>query len=142
MSASTSGAIKAYIESLHLNVAVHQAGAQPANLGLPYVLIGEAFNITPERAFNQLDDPEGHVAELVQLDLWERWRDKPGGAREESYTLKDALLLGLKGAHLTGAPNHVSGIVIQGAHRLPPDQKTNLVHTVITLEVRRVLARA
>lgn len=142
MSATLAGSIKAYIETLGLNVAVFNRRPKPGTR-MPYVLVSDGVSVNPEPAFPQHDDPEGHVFELVSVDLWEPW--DPENDVKESYTLPDALTLGLRGAHLpsTGAnkpPFPVSGKlrVFSGPTRLP-DQAGKTMHTNITLRVDRQL---
>lgn len=141
MAASLGGAIKALLESQGLGVPVFRDRA-PANQSLPYVVVYEGIAVVPEVAFNAYDDPEGHVSELVQVSLYQQWRDSLTGGLVESYTLADAMTLALHRNHLTTAPFHVAGMrVTEGPVRVL-DVDDNSVNHAVTVEVRRVLQRS
>jgi hypothetical protein len=138
MAATIAGALKQLIEAAGLGVAAYR-GKAPTDAALPYVVIRERLDISPEESFNAYDDPEGHVREDVQLDLWQAYRAQ-NGAIAESPTLPDALARALHGKRLASAPVHVSGMrVLSGPVRLPIEEDANRVHDVITLEIARVL---
>lgn len=139
MSASSSGALKAWLESQGLGISFYRDRA-PDNQALPYGTISEGISITSEPAFNAHDDPEGHVREVVQVDLWEQWRNPTTGAVTESYTLADATVLALDGKRATTAPTWVGGMTVVGSVRLV-EVEVNTIHTAITVEIRRTLAR-
>lgn len=140
MSASTSGAIKARLEGAGLGVSVYRDRA-PEGATLPYLTVSEALFVTPERAFNQWDDPEGHVSERVQVDVWQQAREHDSRAVTENYELPDAVMRALRAAGLPSAPTHVSGVRVASRARLY-EAKANLVHDALTVEVRRVLQRS
>lgn len=136
MSATSAGAIKAYIETLGLGLPVFRDRA-PDNQALPYITITEAISIVPEPAFNSYDDPDGHVRELAQVDLWQQWRHEGGGVAE-NYSLPDALTKALDGRRTTTAPTWVGGMTVTGVVRLL-ELDINTVHVAITVEIRRTL---
>lgn len=141
MAASLGGAIKALLESQGLGVPVFRDRA-PSDQPLPYVVVFEGIAVVPEVAFNAFDDPEGHVLELVQVSLYQQWRDPVTQTLTESYTLADAMALALHRNHLTTAPFHVAGMrVTEGPVRVL-DVDDNSVNHAVTVEVRRVLQRS
>lgn len=137
MSANTANAIKAYIETLGLGVSVYRDRA-PNNIAPPYITVIEGISITSDPAFNAFDDPEKHVVELAQVDVWQAWHDAAGTGVVESYTLADAVAKALDGGLPTSPPTRVMGMRLTGMVRLlDPDQ--NIVHHALTVEVRRTL---
>jgi hypothetical protein len=141
MAASTAGALKAYLEAQGLGVSVYRDTA-PETASLPYITVTESISVTPDAAFNAFDDPQGHVREVVQVDIWQQWRDPDTNALVESYSLPDAVTLALTGSRLSSAPTPTPGVTLQGVRRLlePPDEPS-VVHHAITVELRRQLSR-
>lgn len=139
MSASTAGALKAYIETLGLGVAAFRDVA-PDNQPLPYIVIQEGISVRSEPAFNSYDDPEVHVSEAAQVVVCQQWRDPLTGAVVESYTLADAVQRALDGKRTTTAPTWVGGMTASAGVRIP-DVEDNTVRTVIDVEIRRTLYR-
>lgn len=141
MAASTSGALKAHIESLGLGLAGYRDAA-PEDAALPYVRISEdiAQTIRQHGDFGAAGAAKA-CTEEVQLDLFQQRRDPDTGAITESYTIKDALVAGLHGAHLTAAPKHAYGLRVLSATRFPPapDDDTNVVRHLITVALDRAL---
>jgi hypothetical protein len=137
MSASSSGAVKALIEAAGLGVAVYR-DRQPENEQLPYIVVHEAISIIPEPAFNQGDDPERHISEQVQIDLWERWKNEDGSLAE-SYTLGEEIAHVLQGGIFADPPAQVTRVqLIQGPNRFL-EVEEGLVHKVYTVLLRRTL---
>lgn len=131
MSATTSGALKAHIEGLGLNMPAYR-DRPPAEAAYPHVTIHEAIVITRERSGDQ-GDPNAHraVTELAQVDLWQK-------VGAESYTLPEALIAGIDGAQLPTAPQRVYGCTVDSMTRLL-EIETQLVHHAITVRLRRDL---
>jgi len=149
MSANTGNAVKALLETLGLGVSVYRDAA-PLNTPLPVILVHEGISIVPEPSFSAFDDPEGHVRELVQVDVWQMWRDLRSGDVLESYTLPDAVVKGLRGASLATGPTRVSGVTVVDMVRTVGNPLPNAreavgrgeqdkVRHAITIEVRRTL---
>lgn len=128
MAATSSGAVKAFLEAQGLGVAVYRDVA-PASAVLPYVTVQEGISLVPEDHGDHGADAA--VTELVQVDLWQAQ-----GA--ETYTLPDAVVGALHGAVLTQHPKHVYGCVVRSAVRLI-EPKTNDVHLAITTALRRAI---
>lgn len=137
MAASTSGAVKALLEAQGLGVSVFRDQAV-TDATFPYITVSEDISTVPDGVWNAFDDPDGHVSELVQVDIWQRDRHPTTRALLESYTLSDAVMKALHGSRLAGAPKAVSGVVVVDRTRLR-EPENNIVHTAITLQVRRVL---
>ncbi len=137
MAASTAGAVKAHVEAQGLGLTGFRDTA-PQDQPLPYFIVIEGLSLTPEGVFPAHDDPEGHVNEVVQVDLWMQWRHPTTKALTESYTLPDALTKALHGVRLTAAPKAVSGLSVVSRARLL-DREANTVRFVWTLSCRRVL---
>lgn len=139
MSLTTANALKAWLESQGLGVAVYR-DRLTEDKALPYITVSESISITGEPAFNSFDDPEGHVREVAQVDLWQRWLDPMSNTLGESPTLADAVMLALDGKRATTAPTWVGGMTVDGAVRLL-NVEGNYVHTAITVSIRRTLHR-
>lgn len=137
MAASTAGAVKALLEAQGLGISVFRDQAV-ANATFPYVTVSEDISTVPDGLWNANDDPEGHVSELVQVDIWQQRRNVTTHALLESYTLPDAVMRALHGSKLSAAPKAVSGAQVVDRVRLI-EPENNIVHTAITLQVRRVL---
>lgn len=142
MAASLAGALKAKIEAAGLGLSAFRDEAPENTDGtaraLPYVTIMEGLSIVPDGHFNPLDDATGHVSELVQVDLWEEWRNQSTRALAESMTKAGQLIRALHGVRLPVAPKLVFQCDVDGSRRLL-DRKANRVHTAITVRLRRVM---
>lgn len=139
MSATSGGAIKALLEAAGLGIAVYRDQA-PEDVAFPYVTVFEAISVTPEPAFSAFDDSEGHVAEQVQVDVWQQRRNPTTNAVTESYTLPDAVSRALSGGRLTSLPTYGGHMRLIGRTRQLEDEGT-VIHDAITIEIRRTLAR-
>lgn len=140
MAATTSGALKAYLESLGMGLQWYRDGA-PKGTKMPYGVITEDIGST-EEAFGDFGDPNADVPvqELVQLDLYELARSGPsaGGATPvaESYTARDTISRRLRGVRLPAiAGRRVYGVKVQTRQRFPITD--NVVRTSWTLLVWR-----
>lgn len=132
MSATTAGALKAYIESLGFPGLSAYRDRVPEKAGWPRVVIYEGIAIVPEHLGDNGDSDA--VTETVQIDLFERW--KSNGQMVESYDLASDLEKALYQADLPDAPKRVHGL--SGVSRLRQlDHETNVVRNVITVEIRR-----
>lgn len=144
MSASTSGALKALIESLGLSLSAYRDRAPTTEVdgvtipaARPNVTISEALSITDDGHGRDADA----VTELVQVDLWQRLdgaENYSGRSTDpvESLTLADALRNGLHGAQLSTAPTRAYGVVVDQMVRLVEDD-TGIVHHALTVRIRR-----
>jgi hypothetical protein len=139
VSATTGAALKAMIEAGGLGVSVYRDEAPPGT-ALPYITVSEAITVNPELAFNPRDDAAGHVAEQVQIDVWQQRRNPTTNAITESYTLPDAVCALVSGGKLTTLPTYGGHIRMLGRSRLIEEEGT-VAHDAITAEVRRTLAR-
>lgn len=135
MAATTSGALKALIESLGLGLAAYRDDA-PEGQAKPYATIREQIAVLPDESGTPWDSPG--VRETAQVDLWQQWRDPATQAVTESYSLPRALMLGLHGATLNGHPQHTYGLIARSMLRLP-EEENNIVHHAITVELVRDL---
>lgn len=135
MAASTSGALKAFIEAQGLNISVYRDRA-PVNQALPYITVSEAVAIIPD----QLEDGAAStVREEATVDVWMAWKDKTAGTIAESYTLPGAVAKALQGQPLPAAPTRAYAVIV---HRVGPrlvDEEENVVHVPIQVEVWRAL---
>lgn len=135
MAASTSGALKALIESLGLNISVYRDRA-PEGRALPYVTVDEAIAIIPDK----LEDGQSTtVRETVSIDVWMQWKNRANGQLAESYTLPYDIARALQGSPLDTTPSRAYTVII---HRIGPrlvEEEENLVHMPIEAEVWRVL---
>lgn len=136
MAATTSGAFKALIEAAGLGLAVYRDQA-PTDAAYPHVTVSERIGLSTELDGDTGDNNASQgVNELVQVDVWQRWRNPDTNAIEESYTIPDALVDLLHGTRLPDAPTKVYGVTVDSSVRLfEPDDNT--VHHSITARVRR-----
>ena len=138
MAASSSGALKAKIEALGLSLSAYRDNP-PEGQALPYVTIHEWISVTTDESGDNGDGATGR--ELVQVDLWQQYRDPTTKALTESYTLAGDLAQGLHGAQLANVgDSRVYGCRVRDAVRLlEPDGENKVVHHAITVELSRVL---
>jgi hypothetical protein len=153
VSASTAGAIKAYIESLGLSLSAYRDGAPTDDAGritaaYPHVVIQEgiAYGDNPQGDgdFGDHTQPTTEV-ELVQVDLYQHARALtggiPGSQNVESYDLPGQLRAALRGAKLgLVGSQRVYGVTTRGGRRWPIAD--NVVRHTIDLEVNRTLDRS
>lgn len=134
MSATTAGAVKAWLEGQALGVAVYRDSA-PINTPLPYVTVTEAVALTPDRdgAFDR--DVTHTVVEVAQVDVWQRWRSDSGQPAEQ-YDLPHRVRRALDAAVLPSAPGRVYGCRSTGMVRLL-EVDENVVHHAVTINVYR-----
>ena len=140
MAASTAGAIKAHLEAQGLGISVFQDEKPKGQALDDYLTVSQDISTVPDGVWNANDDPDGHVSELVQVDIWEKWRtvSADSGPVRSSFTLPDAVTKALHGIRLTAAPKLVSGTQVVSRTRLL-ERENNTVHTALTVQVRRVL---
>lgn len=140
MAATSSGALKAFIEGLGLSLSAYRDKA-PEEATLPYIRIREAITVSPRSSGDFGDaNAKKHVSEEVQLDLFQDHRDLDQADRPiiEDYDLADTLVAKLHGAHLAVAPTHVFGVRVLNSSRFPePDE--NVVRHLITVALDRAL---
>lgn len=140
MSATSSGALKAIVEAAGLNVAAYRDRI-PKDAKIPVVTIDENVATSQER-HGDTGDTGGHhgESELVNVHLWELWRDAEGKPLER-YELIRGLKRALRTARPfaygpTDAPVRVYGLRIDGHARIVEDEE-NVVHHTITCTLRR-----
>lgn len=142
---STAGAIKQYIEGLHLGLAVDRDRPPPdpkvTAVKRPYVTVTEDIGMTHD------GDEDGgagqggtsYVVELAQVDLWMDWRSSAtNGGAKESRSLASTLHRAFAGAVLDLAPTRVYGVRVQNRLRLV-DEIANVVQVSFTLAIKRVI---
>lgn len=145
MAATTGGAIKAYLESLSLNVPVFRDGPRPGQ-AYPYVVVTEGVSVGVDgQANGDFGDPdrEMNVIEIATVDLIERARVKTGATttkNTERYGLGEALAHALHGCSLPAHPARVHGVIVQGVDRIP--LADNVVRHSIAVRLHRELLRA
>lgn len=134
MAASTAGALKAKIESLGLGISAYRDRA-PEGHALPYVQIIESVSTVP----GPIEDHAlGVGTELVQIDLFQTWRDAQH-APAESYTLPGALLAGLEGAQIVNiGSKRVYTVFVRNMRRML-EEDNNVVHYAIDVDLKREL---
>lgn len=140
MSATSSGALKAIIEAAGLTISAYRDD-MPQLAVMPCVTIDENVATSQER-HGDSGDPAGHhgESELVNVHLWELWRDGEGKAAER-YELVRGLKKALRTARPfiygpDAAPVRCYGIRVDGHARIVEDEN-NVVHHTITCTLRR-----
>lgn len=138
--ATSSGALKAIIEAAGLSVSAYRDRI-PKKASMPCVTIDENVATSQER-HGDSGDPDAHAgeSELVNVHLWELWRDD-NGKPAERYELVRGLKRALRTARpfLYGpddAPVHVYGLRIDGHARIVEDEE-NVVHHTVSVTLRR-----
>lgn len=134
LAASTSGALKQFIEAQGLGVSVYRDRA-PQGVLPPYVTVSEAVAITPDVLE---DGAASTVREEATVDVWMPWRTSTGSVAE-SYTLPGAVAKALQGQPLPAAPTHAYAVIVHRVGPRLPDEEENLVHVPIQVEVWRAL---
>lgn len=138
MAATTSGAIKAHLESLGLGVPVFRDGPRPGQR-LPYIVVTEAVSIAPSTtAAGDFADPDAGVvvSEQAQVDVVQEGRTATG-ANAERYDLPPRVWRALHGAQLVAAPTHVYGCRVLTMTRQPIAD--NVVRHILTVQLDRAL---
>ncbi|OKI04928.1 hypothetical protein A6A06_09540 [Streptomyces sp. CB02923] len=145
MAATTSGALKAYVESLGSGVPVFRDGPRPGQAE-PYIVVQEAVSVgLDSRANGDFGDPaaEINITEVATVDLIERARTKTGARtakNAERYGLAESLAHALHGCRLPAHPAPVHGVRVTGFDRFPISD--NRIRTSIPVEIRRGLLPA
>lgn len=132
--ASTSGAIKQFLEAQGLGISVYRDRA-PQGAAPPYVTVSEAVAITPDVLE---DGAASTVREEVTVDVWMPWRTSTGGIAE-SYTLPGAVAKALQGQALPAAPTRAYAVIVHRVGPRLPDEEENVVHVPIQADVWRAL---
>lgn len=144
MAASTSGAIKAYLEALAFGVPVFRDGPREGQTE-PYIVVQEglpaARNLTASGDFG---DPTADIpiTETVVVDLVQQARVKTGPKTTrvtERYGLAEAIGHALHGCTLPASPARVTSVRLTDIDRIPIED--NKVRHSITVQVERVLLR-
>jgi hypothetical protein len=137
--------LKAYLEGKALGISVYDtAPPKSGKATRPYVTVEEniALTMDPREDGGPGTGAEATGLELVQMDLWQTWRDD-NDKRVESATLPDAITRAIDGTQLgqTGTgipPKRVYGLLQQNRVRIL-DREARIVHHVYTLAVHRVV---
>ncbi|MFJ4918141.1 hypothetical protein [Streptomyces sp. NPDC088726] len=142
MAATTSGAIKARIESLGFNVPVFRDGPREGQ-ACPFVVVTEALSVGMDVGGNgDFGDPAAvlSIVEKVAVDLVQSARAKTGAATAasvERYGLAEAIAHQLHGRPLPAHPAKVTAVRVTDIDRFPISD--NRVRTSITVEIHRQL---
>ncbi|GCD46116.1 hypothetical protein [Streptomyces paromomycinus] len=145
MSATTGGAIKAYLESLGSGVPVFRDGPRDGQAE-PYIVVQEAVSVGLDgRANGDFGDPsaEINVTEVATVDLVQRARTKTGARtakNAERYGLAESLAHALHGCRLPAHPAPVHAVRVRDMDRFPISD--NRIRVSITVEIRRGLLSA
>jgi hypothetical protein len=138
MSLSTSGALKALIESAGLGLTADRDERSRSNTAANWVTISENISAVPA-SVNTPRDPLGPrvVSELAQVDLWQTWRDPSTRNVVESPALARSLHHAIDGARLPTSPTRTWSVLVRSSRRMPPEQEANLIHTAFTVQLIR-----
>lgn len=142
MAATTSGAIKAYVEGLGLNLPVFRDGPRPEQAP-PYAVVteGQSIGLAPN-GNGDYGDPDApiEIVEVVTVDVVQRARVKAGAAtaqNTERYGLVEAVAARLNGCTLPAHPARITAVRMQGIDRLPIAD--NIARSTIQLAITRTL---
>ncbi|MFF7879114.1 hypothetical protein ACFZDM_33375 [Streptomyces californicus] len=144
MAATTSGAVKARLESLAFGVPVFRDGPREGQ-ACPFVVVTEALSVGMDTGHGDFGDPgaELTIVEKVAVDLIETARTKAtaGTARAtERYGLAEAIAHALHGHPLPAHPAKVTAVRVTDLDRFPIAD--NRIRTSITVQIHRVLLRS
>ncbi|MEU0157935.1 hypothetical protein ABZ154_03580 [Streptomyces sp. NPDC006261] len=144
MAATTSGAIKARLESLAFGVPVFRDGPRDGQ-DPPFVVVTKALSVGMDTANGDFGDPDAEltIVEKVAVDLVETARTKAtaGTAKAvERYGLAESIAHALHGHPLPAHPAKVTAVRVTDIDRFPI--KDNRIRTSITVQIHRVLLRS
>lgn len=135
MAATSAGAVKAWVEGLGLGLSVFRDDA-PQPTALPYVTVMENLTTTYNADGDLGGSGQQTVRELLQVDLWQTWRDSTGKVAEQ-YGLANTLAAKLRGAQLVNVgTRRVYGVAGVSMQRLL-EEDANVVHHAITITIHR-----
>ncbi|WNI15574.1 hypothetical protein [Actinacidiphila sp. ITFR-21] len=142
MAATSSGAIKAYLESLAFGVPVFRDGPRPGQ-GIPYIVVTEGVSAGLDGSGNgDYGDPHAplNIIELVTVDLVQQARVKASGGGTKSaerYGLAEAIAHALNHATLPAHPAKVTAVRVQDIDRIPIADNTvrHAIHIAIHREL-------
>lgn len=142
MAATTSGAIKTYVEGLGLSLPVFRDGPRPEQAP-PFAVVTEGQSIGFAANGNgDYGDPTAvpQITEIATLDIVQRARVKSGEATArnvERYGLVEAVAWHLNACTLPAHPARVTAVRVQGIDRLPIAD--NIARSTIQLAITRSL---
>lgn len=141
MAATSSGAIKAYLEALGFGVPVFRDGPRPGQ-ELPYIVVTEGVSAGLDGSGNgDYGDASSplNIIELVTVDLVQQARIKTAGATRttERYGLAEAIAHALNHTRLPAHPAPVTAVRVQDIDRIPI--KDNQVRHAIHVAIHRQL---
>jgi hypothetical protein len=131
MPASTGAAIKAWLESGQLGIAVYRRRKPKDHQTWPYATVDDRVTVVPDAHGD--NGADASVREQVQVNVYQR-------VAEESPTLVDGVTQRLHGAAFAGR-THIYGVTVDVATTVP-DPDPSVLHDVITVSVRRALQEA
>lgn len=144
MSASSSGAVKAFLETQNLGISVYRDEA-PSNLDRSvtnaYLTVSEAVAIAPDKLE---DGAASTVKEHVTVDVWMQWKDPVSRKLTESYTLPGAVAKALHGSRLLQSGPNVPAtttyaVLVRNVGPRLVEVDENVVHVPIWVEIYRAL---
>lgn len=142
MAATTSGAIKARLESLAFGVPVFRDGPREGQ-DCPFVVVTEALSTGLDTGGNgDFGDPDASITivEKVAVDLVQNARAKTTAVtarNAERYGLAEAIAHALHGHALPAHPAKVTAVRVTDLDRFPISD--NRTRTSITVEIHREL---
>lgn len=145
MAATTSGAIKARVESLSLNVPVFRDGPREGQAP-PFVVVTEAVSTALDTLGNgDFGDPTAtiQIVETVTVDLIQNARAKVGATtakNTERYGLAETIAHALHGHPLPAHPAKITAVRVTDMDRFPIEN--NRIRTSITVLIHRELLRS
>lgn len=134
---TTAGSIRAQLRRAGVETPIFR-DAPDGEANFPFIVIKEAQAEVREARFNSYDDPQGHMAEDVRIEIWQAWRNASGQVAE-SYTLPDQVTKALVGSRLPSSVTQVTGVRVRSRTRKLEEEKNRVIETLI-IEVHRLLA--
>jgi len=123
------------VESLGLGISAY-GDRPPQQQKRPYVVVLEEIHLMPD----PFEDGQATTGvEMIQVDLYQDWRDLSSGKLLEDYTLAPRLRRGLHGARTAKIGTLIVYVLrLTGSIRLL-DEPGNEVHHALTVDVWREL---
>ncbi len=142
MSATTSGAIKAFLEKQGLGISVFQDQAPPMTGGKPtarpYVTVDEGIAWASNGYEGYSDVTKQVGVESAQVNVWQTYRKGTDDSVQENAMLAPAVARALHGCQLPTAPTVVYAVRVVGHIRML-EIDNNIVHNAITVQLHREL---
>lgn len=130
MANTFAGALQTYLTDKGFNLPVSQDISDGSEI--PYITVMENVVSVP---YLDGDNRLNKVAETMQINLWQEWRDSSGAVIENRF-LADTLLNLLHCARIETDVKKIFAIIVESQLRVI-EEENNLIQNVFTIVVKR-----